>query len=274
MKKARLAFSGSGFLAGIHAGAASALMDCGYKIIEVAGTSGGSIVAAAVALGMNKDELRSLAVDSDMSVLLRFTPTAVFSKSPSYCNGRSLLEWLERQFDGALLSQVKIPLKILATDVGAGESYEFNSSMNVSIALACRASSAVPLVYAPVTFKGKTLVDGGVCNNIPVDHLQVDLNFKKIPRIGVAVDEPDTFDVAPIWRYAASLVKLLLAANENNIIHIESSTGAKILPVSAGGAGFLNTRLPTEVRQKLYADGYGAMKRYLVAARLASPQGI
>ena len=49
MKQVRLAFSGSGFLAPIHAGAACAFLDAGVQIVEVAGTSGGSIAAALIA---------------------------------------------------------------------------------------------------------------------------------------------------------------------------------------------------------------------------------
>ena len=62
MKPIRLAFSGSGYLAGIHAGAACAVLDYGYDIVEVAGTSGGSICAAAVAVGMKQDGLKALAM--------------------------------------------------------------------------------------------------------------------------------------------------------------------------------------------------------------------
>ena len=48
MQNVRVAFSGSGFLAPIHAGAVCGMLDSEKSILEVAGTSGGSIAAALV----------------------------------------------------------------------------------------------------------------------------------------------------------------------------------------------------------------------------------
>lgn len=252
----RLAFSGSGFLAGIHAGAAAALLDEDFKILEVAGTSGGSIVASAVALGMNRNELLKLAVNSDMSKLLIFTPLSLFRGA--WCNGNNLEKWLNTNFAGARMSDATMPVQILSTDVKGGGSHTFTNGDPVSFAIACRASSAVPFIYEPVHYMDKVLIDGGVCNNIPVDKLKpVGI------RLGIAVQEPDTFPATPLWKYAGTLVKLLLASNEDNLIHLSKSTGATVLGVDSGNAGFLDTQLPLETKEMLFHAGYNAVMKQL-----------
>lgn len=258
----RLALSGSGFLAGLHAGAVCALHEKGYEIAEVAGTSGGSILAAAIALGMSDEDLYDMAVVSDWSSLLKFSPLGVFSGY--YCDGNALYNWLDQVFEHRTLQQTKIPVQILSTDVGAGKSYTFDCSVQAPLALACRASAAVPFVYAPVEFQGRILVDGGVCNNIPVDKLAID----KLPRIGLEVIEASHFPVTPLWARAGSLVSLMLAANEGNLIHLATSTGAHIIGLPAGNAGFLNAAMPFEDKHALFQAGYAAMETFLKTGSL------
>ena len=261
-KKIRVAFSGSGFLAGLHAGAISALYDHDYEIVQAAGTSGGSILAAAVAYGMKQDELYTLAVNSDWSNLLSLNLTTLLGGA--YCNGNNLLDFLEHTFNGSDLSACKIPVQILATDVKAGKSFTFNNSTNCSIGVACRSSSSVPFVYEPVSFEGRVLVDGGVVNNIPLDRLTVDA----LPRIGLDVSEPSSYAVSPVWSLAASLVSLLLASNENNIMHLEKSTGAKVIKLPAGNVSFLDTGMTFDQKHTLFTSGYDAVKNAIMSGVL------
>ena len=250
----RVAFSGSGFLAGIHAGAASAILDSGYNIVEVAGTSGGSIVAAAVACGLKKQDLYHLSVESDMSELLEFTPVDILTKGV-YCDGKNLYNWLDNAFSKKTLSQTSMKCTILATDVANGASFVFgtNETPSVPLALACRASSAVPFVYEPVMYDGKFLTDGGMINNLPVDKLAVDSTSS---RIGIDVGGQSTYATSPIWTYAGSLIHIMLNANESTLLNMEKATGAKIVSVSPGDVNFLDTHMTIAQKDALFKAGY------------------
>ena len=260
MKPVRLAFSGSGFLAGIHAGAASALLDAGYEIVEVAGTSGGSICAAALALGFDSKALYQLSVCSDMSGLLDcglFT----FLRSGALDSGSALLAWLENNVTkGTCLKDAKIPIQILATDVRAKTSFTFSrdETPDVPLALACRASSAVPLVYAPVIYQGRFLADGGMVANIPVDRLFAD----GTPRIGVDVADSGESKTSPLTAYLGTLIHLLLAANEDTEIHLAANTGAKVIRVPTQ-ENPLDTGLSQTAKNALYHAGYVAMTKII-----------
>lgn len=62
--------------------------------------------------------------------------------------------------------ELPIPFRCVATDIGMVKPVVFKSG---DLALAVRASMAVPGAFAPVQHEGKVLVDGGIVDNIPVD---------------------------------------------------------------------------------------------------------
>jgi len=63
------------------------------------------------------------------------------------------------------IESLPLPLSIIATDIGTGERVVFRSG---ELAAAMRASMSVPAVLAPVSYKGRYLVDGGLVDNLPV----------------------------------------------------------------------------------------------------------
>ncbi len=258
-KQFSVAFSGSGFLAPIHAGAAAAILDSGNQIVEVAGTSGGSIVAGAMGIGMKSADLKNLALNTSFHGLLHPDFLGLLSNK-ALCSGDALLELLNSIFKGALLGGTNIPCHIVSTHVEAGASYVFNPETDpaTEIALACRASAAVPFIYAPVKYKGMTLVDGGVINNIPVDRLTAQGTI----RIGIDVAESSKYSTEGVFDYASSLIGMMLSANENSHEALGIATGAHILAVPTQ-EWFLNTNLSTEQKQTLYQAGYDHVTEFL-----------
>ena len=121
MDKVRLAFSGSGFLAPIHAGAAAAFMDQHVDIVEVAGTSGGSIVAACVAAGLGAVDLHRIAtspipaaiMDTQLWTLIR--PGKPNGKN----DGKLLLGWLRAMigYGNTRFKDCQMPVTIMASDI-------------------------------------------------------------------------------------------------------------------------------------------------------------
>jgi NTE family protein len=62
--------------------------------------------------------------------------------------------------------QLRIPFRAVATDLISGKRLVIEKG---DLAEAINASSAVPLLFSPVEWNGKLLIDGGVRSNIPVD---------------------------------------------------------------------------------------------------------
>ena len=63
-------------------------------------------------------------------------------------------------------------LVVTATSRDTGDLTIFDSrnTPDVEIALACRASASIPIVFEPVTINGKQYVDGGYRDNLPLSH--------------------------------------------------------------------------------------------------------
>ncbi len=261
MKAVRLALSGSGFLAGIHAGAVCALLDASVKIIEVAATSGGSIVGIAAALGYPQSELHDLAVLEPMDNLLRRNPLRLMW-AEGLDSGDALYRWLDRAFGHRPMRDARIPVKVISTDLANGPFvFSPTATPDVPMALAARASASVPKIWDPVRYDGRILYDGGMCANIPVDYLTPD----DVPRMGVKVMEQDHYDVSTRLARDEAMVARLIESNEDTEIHLGAALGAKIIKVDAGDAGFLDCNLPQATRQALFDAGYLHVKQALAA---------
>ena len=260
MKQVRLALSGSGFLAPIHAGAVCALYDLGYTIVELAGTSGGSIVAAYTAMGATADRLRALSSASLPSGIASVQVSAMLFNE-ALNTGDILTRWLDAIFSDITFGQTRIPLHVVATDINAGHSFTFNetNSPDVRLADACRASASIPFFYEPAHVKGVKYLDGGMCCNLPVDKLVVDA----IPRLGIEVVDssaPGSTDGAT--DFIKACISTMLSANEGNLAAWGAQTGATILPVSAAPYSFLDAGLSLPAKGELFARGYYAVKQW------------
>ena len=262
MKQVRLALSGSGFLAPIHAGAVCALYELGYSIVELAGTSGGSIVAAYAAMGATADRLRALSSASLPSGIASVQVSAMLF-GEALNSGAILSRWLGNIFSDATFGQTRIPLHVVATDINAGKSFTFDetNSPDVRLADACRASASIPFFYEPAHVRGVKYLDGGMCCNLPVDKLVVDA----IPRLGIEVVDssaPGSTDGA--LDFMKACVSTMLSANEGNLVAWGAQTGATILPVSAAPYSFLDAELPLAAKGELFSRGYYAVKQWAV----------
>lgn len=263
MRPIRVALSGSGFKFPAHVGALHAIRDAGFAPVEYAGTSGGSIVAALAASGMDLDAMKTLTLTRDWSDMLTFSPLSALA-GEGYCSGNALLDWMNKQTRGLPFEELGVPLTIMSSDASTESGFEFSRKTTGStpIAFAARCSACIPLVYAAVPFQGAVLQDGGLVNNIPVDKLAVD----GIPRLGIQL----VSKTAPISNGAASLIDLLerdlnmvLSANENTHVDLDEHEGAHFAFVETGYAGGLDRNMSRVIRQRLFDDGYAATRKAL-----------
>ncbi|WP_168793623.1 patatin-like phospholipase family protein [Paraburkholderia aromaticivorans] len=259
----RVALSGSGFRLGAHLGALQAIVDAGFDVVELAGTSGGSIVASMFAGGMKLADMHELCMQMDWSPMMRFSPWAVV-RHQSLCTGTALQAFLEQSTRGKTFADTAIDLKVIAADLLTEREFLFSrqTTPNVPIAVAARASASIPIVFPPVACSGALLVDGGTCDNVPASDLTVD----DVPRVGIYLVSDDT-PLRPgnygLSTLAPRIIDLMLAANEAAHVELDTKNGATIVRVSTGYASSFDRNMPAAVRQRLYDDGYSAAKTAL-----------
>ena len=263
-KTIKVAFSGSGFLAPTHAGFACGLMDLGYKIIEVAGTSGGSIVAALIASGANQARIKKIVFDNYPDNIVEKSNWTMFNairRKQFYINDGKVLEnYLYENLGETNFYQTRIPLTIMATNLTDNETIEFSRTKTPGVKLhfAARASSSVPYIYKPVNYEGKILVDGGERNNIPTDKLT--------PgglRVGVRILDGGNYDVSNIIGFSKQNINCLLDANEDNLVSWAKATGAKIAEIKCDPYDFLDARINLEGKKDLFDRGYKAAQKLI-----------
>lgn len=66
-------------------------------------------------------------------------------------------------------SELPVPFRAVASDLETGEAYEMCRG---DLAMAMRASMSAPGIFSPVTYDGRTLVDGGLGGNVPVETMR------------------------------------------------------------------------------------------------------
>ena len=193
--KVGLVLSGGGAKGLAHIGALKVIEESGVKIDYIAGTSMGAIVGALYASGYSADELTTLFKKADFNQLIRDDfqrknksfferngsdkhavvlpfnkfklsfPSAISKGQNTYNFYVRLLDHVKEIDD---FSKLPIPFLCIATDVETGKQVLLDEGY---LPDAISASGAIPTLFEPVDLNGKSLVDGGVSNNYPIDEL-------------------------------------------------------------------------------------------------------
>ncbi|MGX5651084.1 patatin-like phospholipase family protein [Hydrogenophaga borbori] len=157
-----LALGGGAARGFAHIGVIQELERVGIRPDLLAGTSAGSLVATFYASGLPGKELERLALRMQEAEIADWSLPIL---GRGLLRGEALARYVRRTIDGKLLEDMALPVGVLATDLHTGRGVLFRRG---DAALAVRASSAVPGVFAPVKIGGTEYVDGGLTAPVPV----------------------------------------------------------------------------------------------------------
>lgn len=155
-----------------------AMDEMGLYPSAIAGTSIGALIGAGWASGMTGAELRSYALEVLGSFQL-IAGTVWNAHQPSLVgllkNGLSFQVDAESITEAFLpegfpetFAELKIPFVTVAADYYSWEQVVFATG---PLRRAIAASLAIPAAFKPVVFEGRTYIDGGVINPVPVDQV-------------------------------------------------------------------------------------------------------
>jgi NTE family protein len=190
-----LVLGGGGARGAAHIGVLKVLERERIPIHAITGTSIGAIVGALYAAGHSPEEIEQIigSIDwadvfhdgsertelpmrqkeTDLGILANLEvgySQGRLTYPTTLVRGQKLGLLLRRHFLGRghidSFDELPIPFRCVATDIGVVRPVIFDSG---DLALAVRASMAVPGVFAPVHHDGKVLVDGGIVDNLPVE---------------------------------------------------------------------------------------------------------
>lgn len=157
-----LALGGGAARGFAHIGVIQELERAGVRPDVLAGTSAGSLVATLYGSGMPGKELERLALRMQEAEIADWSLPIL---GRGLLRGEALARYVRRAVDGKLLEDMALPVGVLATDLHTGRGVLFRRG---DAALAVRASSAVPGVFAPVKIGNTEYVDGGLIAPVPV----------------------------------------------------------------------------------------------------------
>ena len=168
-----LALGGGGVRGSAHTALIDVLTENNVPILGLAGSSAGALAAAVYAFGLETqpEQVHELLKDPELErlqrsgVLSQVARMVDFVRRPYLAEGTKLREGYRRLFGERKLEESPIPLIIQATDFLSGELVMLRAG---SVAEALAASSAVPSIFPPVQWHGRSLVDGDVAEKVPV----------------------------------------------------------------------------------------------------------
>ncbi|MGC9269053.1 patatin-like phospholipase family protein [Acidiphilium sp.] len=255
-----VALSGSGLLLGAHIGALQAVSQAGLTVTEIAGTSGGAIIAAAYAAGLSLAALEQLYLEADFKTLLPLNWYAVAAVRLLLTKGlispAPFETWLHTNLGDITLGQTKLPCTIVASNLTTEAAEIWTSATTPTMPLwqAAQASSAFPLVFPPVRLGNAWLQDGGLFNDIPIDLLT------QPSRLGVVVGgKPTPMVGAPsVIGLLMRDIETLFLANSAHVVDAVAKPGTALAYVEGIDVPIFDTSITVAIRRKLIAAGFQA----------------
>jgi len=142
-------------------GVLKALEEEGIPVDYVAGTSVGSLVGAALCAGLSWQEILERARGIDWSVI-----ASPILPRMGLLNMNKLQRLIEDTVGDRTFESLAIPFCAVVTDITTGEQVILSEG---PVGRAVRASCSIPGFFEPVAIDGRSLVDGGLVNNVPVN---------------------------------------------------------------------------------------------------------
>ncbi|MGV3541294.1 MAG: patatin-like phospholipase family protein [Rufibacter sp.] len=157
-----LCLSGGAARGAAHLGVLQALQELNVKIDVISGVSSGAIAAVFVAAGFPPSEVLRLMQELSLQKLLKL------ALNKGMLQSSALRSIFEEHLQEKTFADLSCKVIVSALDLVEGTTVYFTQGRLVD---AVMASSAVPILFKPVAYEGKLLVDGGIVNNLPVECL-------------------------------------------------------------------------------------------------------
>mgnify|MGYP003411896054 FL=1 len=174
-----IAFGAGGARGIAHLVMIEALDELGVKPSIIAGSSIGAVVGAFYAAGFSAKEMKEILhqlinpkSDSVFDFLLKSDIVKMFTMfdpqfiRSGFIKGEKFQNYMKNHLKVSRFEELKIPLKIVATDYWKKEAVIFEKG---DLIQPIKASYSLPGLFTPVKIKNRILIDGGAVNPLPFD---------------------------------------------------------------------------------------------------------
>ena len=288
-----MALSGGGARGYAHLGVLRVLERNRIPVDCIAGTSMGAVVGGLYASGLSADELitrlskvdlTNIAYDrnarSSLSQALREDEydyplgfeagygDGKFKVASGFVQGNRFLillqDWTSRVPGNASFDRLPIPFRAVATDLANGDEVLLARG---SLAHAIRASMAAPGLFAPITIDNRTLVDGGLVANLPVQVAR-DMGADVIIAVDIVSPLLPPSDVDSPLAVSSQMIGILVGQNVRAQKQLLRSTDVLITPPlgDLGFADFSHAASAIAVGEAAAEAALPALRKYALDA--------
>lgn len=260
-----LVLSSSGVRAPCFIGGIEGILEKGYEIKRIAGTSGGAIIAAGHALGKTTEELRELAPNTPYNKFKDFSIRNLLSlTNPSVYTGQELDAFYQDVFGGAKLKDFQIDCRISVVTIIGRERIilDRESCPDLHVWEAVRMSSTIPFIFPYLRLDGKAVTDGGLVTDM-FDIFPDDLRMKVAlrPRADHGIKKTIQDVKASklfLWNYIKIVAEYFQDAIDNQ--HIPEAEWKNTLVIPTDSVGAFNFDINSEDIIKLMDCGLEAVR--------------
>lgn len=192
--KIGLALGGGGAKGAAHIGVLKVFEKYGITISSIAGASVGSIIGSAAAMGLKAEQILEINKKFNTRKFIKISNFRLFSDS--LIKAKDINKAIVDLVGEATFKDTLIPFLAVAVDLESGEEVVLREG---KLWEAARASSAIPFIFSPQFFQGRYLVDGGLLNNVPVDHLREQKDLDIIIGVELGGMTSRQFISAMVW---------------------------------------------------------------------------
>ena len=243
--KIGIALSGGGIKGLCHAGVLKALEEQGIKPDIISGVSAGAVVGALYADGYSPDEIAKLFEDISFRQMTKFRiPDGGLFRIDAFEN------FIFKNMRAKTFEELKIPLRIVATNLDQGQSVVFNKGNLIDPIVA---SCSVPVLFTPKKINGIHYVDGGVLKNFPVSTIRDDCD--KVIGINASPLVADEYKLS-LMNVASRTYHFMFKAN---ILHDKELCDLLIEPVDMGNYDTFEV----DKGREIFELGYQSTKQLL-----------
>jgi NTE family protein len=202
-KNVALVLSGGGARGMAHIGVIEELVEQGFNISSVAGTSIGSVIGGVYISG-NLNEFKEWVTSVSKFDIIKLMDFAI--SVSGFIKGEKVFKKLKKFLSDQNIEDLEIPFSAVAVDLMNHKEIVFSEGNLIE---AIRASVSIPTVLKPFRYNGVDLVDGGVLNPLPLNRVKrsgddilvaVDLNadvkYKPVVRFQKTENNNQTYERA------------------------------------------------------------------------------
>jgi NTE family protein len=262
----------------------------GYKWINVAGTSSGSLIAALLVAGYSGLELKQILFNLDYKMFMdktKLQSIPILGKSlgmvfqKGIYSGDQIEKYVKSLLEAKSISKFKdisingkSRLKLIAADITSRDivilpddliKYGIDP-MEFPISAAVRMSCSIPLYFRPYKLNNLStinyIVDGGILSNFPIWIFDTG-GIPSIPTLGFKINEPPSHtslgNLGTI-PYIIDIIETVINEDESRIIKDNDLIRTTTIPSS--GIKSTNFNITMEQRVMLFDVGYSSAREF------------